>query len=183
MIQDVGARLRNIRKARGMTLTTLSQQTGLSVGHLSNLERDLTSPTLDNIQQICSVLDISLVELLRSNQYADEVVRKSEREVVFEQKGQICYQSIRFNNALLDALVISVQPHCKYDQEWQHDYDEIGLVLKGSLTIQIDSSIYELHEGDSFYIRSGYQHNLSNYADDVCVSYWVKMGKESKPTC
>ena len=58
MITNVGARLRNIRKAKGLTLSELSKKTDMSVGFLSNLERDISSPTLDSLWHICEALEI-----------------------------------------------------------------------------------------------------------------------------
>ena len=65
MGEGIGTRVRNLRKRRGVTLTELGHETGLSPAFISNLERNLCSPTLDNIQRICAALDIELVKLLQ----------------------------------------------------------------------------------------------------------------------
>ena len=52
MGEGIGTRVRNLRKRRGVTLTELGHETGLSPAFISNLERNLCSPTLDNIQRI-----------------------------------------------------------------------------------------------------------------------------------
>lgn len=177
MIQDVGKRLREIRKGRGMTLSELGEQTGLSVGFLSNLERDLSSPTLDNLQRICTALDTSLVRVLEGGQHKEPIIRKKEREIVFEREHEIVYELIKYGGAAMDALVIRVEPNCLYRREWTHTYDEIGLVLQGHLTISIERQEYELEEGDSFYIHAGTEHSLSNHSDAPCISYWVRLGE------
>lgn len=174
MINNVGTRLRNIRKKKGMTLAALAEATGLSVGFLSNLERDLCSPTLENIQRICAVLDISLIKLLESKNWEGNVIRAEEREIIFEQKDLIRYESVNFGPGKLDGLVIVVDPHCEYEKVWTHAYDEIGLVLDGELTISIDEEEFQLHQGDAFYIEAMTKHNLSNHTDQPCSSYWVK---------
>ncbi|MGI6030373.1 MAG: helix-turn-helix domain-containing protein [Eubacteriales bacterium] len=174
MIDDVGARLRSIRKKKKMTLTELAQQTGLSVGFLSNLERDLCSPTLEYVQRICAALDISLIKLLDNKNWSRQVIRAQEREVIFEQKDQIRYESVNFGSGRLDGLIIVVQPHCEYKKGWTHVYDEIGLVLEGELTITIEDEEFVLHPGDSFYIAAMSKHSLSNQSDKPCSSYWVK---------
>lgn len=174
MIEDLGARIRSVRKKKGMTLTELAGLTGLSAGFLSNLERDLCSPTLENIQRICSALDISLIKLLDNKNWTGNVIRADKRERIFEEKDVIWYESINFGPGKLDGLVIVVEPHCEYEKGWTHAYDEIGLVLEGELVISIGEDDYVLHKGDAFYIEAMTPHGLSNRSDQPCSSYWVK---------
>lgn len=177
MIQDIGNRFREIRKKMSMTLSDVSQKTGLSVGYLSNLERNLSSPTLDNMQRICAALNTSLITLLNGESHKELVVRSDEREVVFRKENEIVYELIKFGGAAMDALVIRVEANCTYQKEWTHTYDEIGLIIEGQLTISIEKQIFTLKKGDSFYIRAGTEHSLSNYNDEPCVSYWVRLGE------
>ena len=131
MIHDVGARVRSIRKHKKLTLTELAQETGLSPAFLSNLERNLCSPTLENIQRICSALDISLLKLLEDKNWGGCVLPAENREVIFEQKDLIRYESINFGPKRLEGLLITIQPHCEYSKNWTHSYDEIGYILEG----------------------------------------------------
>lgn len=174
MVNDVGARLRSIRKQKNITLSMLAQHTGLSVGYLSNLERDLSSPTLENIQRICAALDVPLIKLLESKNWDRNVIRANEREIIFEQKNLIRYESLNFGPEKLDGLIIVVEPHCEYKKRWTHAYDEIGLVLDGELTIYIGNEQHKLYSGDAFYIPAMTNHSLSNLSDTPCSSYWVR---------
>ena len=174
MIEDIGARLRSIRKNKGMTLTELAQQTGLSAGFLSNLERDLCSPTLEYIQRICAALDVSLIKLLDNKNWGDNAIKADKRQVIFEQKNLIRYESVNFGPGKLDGLVIVVEPHCEYGKGWTHAYDEIGFILEGELAITIGDQEFILQKGDAFYIEAMTKHRLSNHSDQPCSSFWVK---------
>ena len=174
MGEGIGTRVRNLRKRRGVTLTQLGHETGLSPAFISNLERNLCSPTLDNIQRICAALDIELVKLLDDKNWGQNIIRAKDRKIVFEQKGQIRYESINFGPERLDGLLIVVEPHCEYKKEWTHAYDEIGFVLEGELTISLDEQQFVLHEGDAFYVDSKKKHSLSNLSEVPCSSLWIK---------
>ena len=63
-VDKIGSRIKEIRKQKNITIQKLSQFTDLSVGYLSNLERNQASPTLNNLQKICVALDISVRDLL-----------------------------------------------------------------------------------------------------------------------
>ena len=177
MVENIGGRIRRVRKSKGMTLNDLAGGAGLSVSYISNLERNLCSPTLDNLMKICTVLEVSLVRLLDSMGWNEGVVRASEREVVYEHKGEIRYESINFGEDKLNGLVISLEPHCSYVNKWRHVYDEIGYILEGELTLRLNENEYILRPGDSVYVDSRDEHNMSNHGDVTCVSYWVTRGE------
>ena len=63
-LMKLGEKIKTIRKNKDYTLKQLSEITGLSIGFLSNIERDLNSPSINNLQQICSALGINLMEIL-----------------------------------------------------------------------------------------------------------------------
>ncbi|WP_195269571.1 helix-turn-helix domain-containing protein [Eubacterium sp. 1001713B170207_170306_E7] len=171
----IGGKLRDLRKKNKLTLRQLSEAAELSIGYLSNLERDACSPTLENIQKICGILDVSLNELLEENVENRTVIRKKERKVVFEKEDAVCYESVVFGEGLMEGLCITLEPHTKYDaSNWVHNYDEIGLILEGSMDIRIEKEYHHLNKGDAFYIKAKTNHSLSNDTESRCVSYWVK---------
>ncbi|WP_074616341.1 helix-turn-helix domain-containing protein [Eubacterium maltosivorans] len=173
--EKIGKKLRSLRKKNKLTLKQLSEKTELSIGYLSNLERDACSPTLENIQKICGILDISLSELLEENVESRTVIKKDERTVIFEKEGAVCYESIVFGEDEMEGLCITLEPHTKYDaSNWVHNYDEIGLIIEGSMEIRIEKDYHHLNKGDAFYIKAKTNHSLSNDTAARCISYWVK---------
>ena len=54
----LGEQVRNIRKSRGFTLKALAEQTGLSIGYISQIERNLTDPSLSTLRKISAALDV-----------------------------------------------------------------------------------------------------------------------------
>ena len=54
----LGEHVRNIRKKRGITLKELAEKTGLSIGYISQIERDLTDPSLSTLRKLSAALDI-----------------------------------------------------------------------------------------------------------------------------
>ena len=173
-MRKIGEKLRKLRKYKNITLKELAGRSGLSVSFISNLERDLCSPTIDNLQKICEAMGLSIVSLLEEKKWAGNVIRAKEREMLYEQDGQISYESVSFAAGRLEGLIIEVGPRCVYEKEWTHSYDELGLILEGELTITMNGENHILNEGDAFYIPAMTKHNLSNHSDGRCRSYWVK---------
>ena len=59
-VRTLGAELRALRKARGHTLTDLSEALGRSVGWLSQVERDLSDPSISDLRHIAEVLGVPM---------------------------------------------------------------------------------------------------------------------------
>ena len=55
-VPRVEARVRSLRRERGLTIEQVAAATGLTKGFISQLERDRTSPSLSSIARICDAL-------------------------------------------------------------------------------------------------------------------------------
>ncbi len=80
---QLGEKIKYYRKKKGLTIKELSELTNLSIGFISNLERDLNSPSVSNLQQICEVLGINLMEILKSTEDKEYIVCKDNRNEIF----------------------------------------------------------------------------------------------------
>lgn len=85
-LNTLGADIRALRKARGLTLAELAQTLGRSVGWLSQVERDMSEPGINDLRDLARALDVSISSLFGSGPApADEagyVVRKNSRRPI-----------------------------------------------------------------------------------------------------
>ena len=58
-----------------------------------------------------------------------------------------------------------------------HGYDEIGIVVKGELEIELDKTLYHLYEGDSIFIKQNTPHRYRNPGFNSSIVYWVSSKK------
>ena len=155
---SLGADLRALRKARGLTLHALAQQLGRSIGWVSQIERDLSAPDHDDLRQIAKSLCVP-VSLFFGHTKAPahehgHVVRADAR------------RAIGAANGLTESLV---SPDLTDEFEVVHSVfapgaarlatitrptQEVGFVISGRLTLQIAGQTHELGPGDSFRIRA-----------------------------
>ena len=185
MAMPIGQHLRNIRKKSSMTLQQLSSHTGFSIGYLSNIERDLVSPTITVLSSICAVLDTDLTSFLQPLSPKVPVLKKSARETVYSsQSAKVKYESITPNGFKLKGLCITIQPGCtssgsEFDVDsfkpHSHTSDELGIILQGTLSLVIGDKTYNLEQGDSFCIESGVSHWYMNTGETVSVHYSINV--------
>lgn len=180
-IKNIGQKIKELRKRRKITLKELSGQTGLSIGYLSNLEHNLCSPTLENMDRICESLNTSIGELLSNNAQERFIVRKGEREVVLDEECKMRMEGIDFGITENHYLYITLPPDVPFNgMLWKHVFDEVGTVLEGELTIKLKDTVYRLAAGDSILIRAQERHSLYNTSKEQCVSFWIQHKEELK---
>src|SRR5882757_4658771 len=85
-VDTIGPQIRELRQQRGLTLTKLAATTGLSVGHLSQVERGLSTPTIRQLQLISSAMGVTIGWFFRDPEPRDDedrvVVRAGRRKVL-----------------------------------------------------------------------------------------------------
>lgn len=178
---QLGARLKQLRKKKNITLTTLSSQCGLSVAYLSKLERDISSPNIETLQQICEALDISVIDFLQKD-YQDKIhIKKIDRPVIYSIDKKVTYELLTPGNKNLKAVCIILEPNNNYSKtSWGHSTDEVGIIVEGKFLIEISKDEkYILEAGDTFYLKANTHHTFKCYGNKRCVSYWIF----SSPTC
>lgn len=80
--KDIGAKIKQLRTQKQMTLKDMSEKTNLSIGFLSQLERGLTSVATDSLGKIASVLDVELTYFfMKPKEHKRAVLRSYEKEV------------------------------------------------------------------------------------------------------
>ena len=171
---NIHINLRNIRKIKHMTLKEISQKTGLSLGNLSNIERGLRSPTMENLQNICTAMGISFTDLLEKSMEPRVLIRADERTRLVKENGY-SFEIIDFGQPNYAFGVQVLDPGDNDSLEWIHEFDEIGFVVSGSMITYIDGKSYAASKGDCIFIERGKRHNCINESQSSpCVSFWTR---------
>lgn len=173
--KDVGAEVKEARKAKNITLKQLSAETGLSVGYLSNLERGLCSPTLDNLDRICQVLEVSIRDLLSSGEERSCVVRREDCTHTLDADCATSCDWIQSGPGKDHYFYMTIQPNTDYTgMLWTHVFDEMGTVIQGEMEVRVEDATYHLREGDSVFIKALQRHSCYNLSDKPSRSFWVQ---------
>ncbi len=64
---EYGTRLRELRKAKGYSIYRIHQETGLSQGHISDLEKGINQPKIETLQRVLAPMGITLAEFFNEN--------------------------------------------------------------------------------------------------------------------
>lgn len=175
--EDLGRHIRDARLARNLTLEELAARTGLSRSYLSNVERNVNSPTVSTLRTILDALGVSLVDLFRSvDGERRPVTRKSERlEIVNTDNATIRYELLNPDPpGKLELILLHVEPGAHSgERDHTHAGEEVGLILTGRLNYWVDSEFYELGEGDAISYEASRPHRYENPGTETCTSLWA----------
>ncbi len=172
----IGKRIRARRKSENLSLKQLASRTGLSIGYLSNLERDQTSPTFDNLIRICSAIGVSVVELISSSLEFEPVVKKDKGEMLYSRDYhcEARYTTDTRAPQAMTGLCLTVTGNLKEESQG-HDVDEFGVIVQGSVIFILDGITHVLNEGDAIYVRAHTPHTWWKVSEEDCVMYWTRL--------
>ena len=165
----IGAHIRNLRMAKKLTLKQLSDESGLSVGFLSQLERGMSSIAIDTLARLAHILGSDLSSFFNAVQAPgpEAVVHGFDLRAtpVSPEIIQYVLSNDPAGFEMLPRLFL-LMPQASLDGEqiemYSHEGEEFTYVLEGIVTVYLDGQRHTLYPGDSIQIRSNLPHNWVN---------------------
>jgi transcriptional regulator with XRE-family HTH domain len=170
----VGALIRARRRQLHMTLQELCSAAGISVGYLSQVERDHATPSLGTLAQIARSLDVGVDYFIATPNTEDGLTRASDRTRFAVDGSSIVYERIAadFAGNVLSSFVLHVPPGYR-SETVSHEGEEILFILEGAITQRLDDREMALKVGDSLHFRGNQPHSWSNDTKETARLLWV----------
>jgi transcriptional regulator with XRE-family HTH domain len=165
---QLGTRIRSLRQARQLTLRELSERAGVTESFLSQVEREVATPSIASVQRIAHGLDLSIAQLFAEEASRGRVVRRAERRHVSYPGLKAVDEFLTTNLAgRLQVILSTIAPGGGTGEEpYTHDSDEeVVVVLAGSLDLWVGDEHYNLDEGDAITFPSRIPHWNMNRGD------------------
>jgi transcriptional regulator with XRE-family HTH domain len=180
VIEEVGAELRRLRKARGLTLAEVACLSGLSTGFISQAERGLSTLSIKALQDLSQALGVHIGWFFQSGAPSlegerDMVVRLARRRRInYGNLGIVDYLLSPSLSGKLEFLLCHFAPGASSGEEsYSHEGEEAGLVLKGRIELWVADRHFTLEEGDSFGFKSTLPHRYRNPGRSETVVVWA----------
>jgi transcriptional regulator with XRE-family HTH domain len=175
-VTDVGRRIREAREGSGLTLRAISDATGVSTSMLSLVERGRTSPSIGTLVAICDALDIHMATLFSGEDHADAVLIPAESTVTHSVKGLTRRIILDDRSHGLELTEHVYSPGtASADEPTHHTGDEVGIVIEGRLTVQVNETTYDLGPGDAVHFSSSSPHRFENRARRATRAIWLNI--------
>ncbi len=173
----LGADLRSLRKSRGLTLSYLANAVGKSVGWLSQVERNLSEPSIDDLRDLAKNLEIPISMLFGQAKAAPEeigfIVRQGARRSIGSKEAGLLEELL--SPDLTDDFEVvhsTFIPGAKLAKPVSRPTQEVGYLISGKLDITIEGKCFTIKPGDGFRIR-GEAFKYANPYKEPAVAIWV----------
>lgn len=175
--RTLGADLRALRRARGLTLERLAGDLGRSVGWLSQVERDLSEPSITDLRHIARALGVPVSLLFGQAQAPAEesgyIVRHSARRQIGSGTAGLVEELLSPDLTDDFEMVHSTfAPQSRIGEVVTRPTQEVGYMISGRLDLVIAGRRFTVSAGDSFRIR-GEPFEWINPYDTPATAIWV----------
>ena len=161
---DIGNKLKELRVLKGPTQEELADRSELSKGFISQLERNLTSPSITTLMDILQCLGTSIGEFF--NEAPDE-------QIVFGKQDYFVKEDTEYKNEIkwiipnaqkntIEPIYLTLQAGGSTCPDTPHEGEEFGYVLQGAVSIHLGNKTYKAKKGESFYYTADKTHFLSS---------------------
>jgi len=162
-INHIGQRIRRLRRDSKMTLLEVATASSLSVGFLSQVERNLTGISISSLVNVAKALGVPLGALLEHPRQAQPDSHEGRRESYRVGPMRQSYErlSTTFKGSQLNAVKVLMMEG--YSSEWvAHGGDEFVYVLSGEVRYTLRKKDYPLRAGDSLHFDANERHRVVN---------------------
>ncbi len=161
---DVGARVREIREERRLSLRALAERCGLSINAISRIERGESSPTVSSLLQLAAGLDIHVKDFFETGpEQSTIVVRKDKRLRSLGDGAWIESLGVGLPGQILEPFLMTVEPGALgVEKPLAHEGEEFVHCIEGEIEYQVGEQWYRLAAGDSLLFLSSQAHMCRN---------------------
>ena len=173
---EIGGKIKRLRVRLGLTQEELAARTELTKGFISQLERDITSPSIATLMDILEALGTNVSEFFSDRE--DDGVMTYAADDMFIKADEEAGVTIRWlvTNAqrnALEPILVTLAPGASTEPDDPHEGEEFGYVLSGTITLISGEQKRKVRRGDAFYFRPTGVHYLTNSGKTEGKVLWV----------
>lgn len=175
IIDEIGIKIKQLRLENSLTQEELANRCELTKGFISQIENNLTSPSISTLTDILEVLGSSLGEFFNDSEEEAYVFTSEDfyEKVDEELQNKIKWIVPNAQKYEMEPIILELEPGGKSHEDDAHSGEEFGYVLKGSITLLLGKKRYIVNEGNSFYYIANKFHFLENNSKEKSVVLWV----------
>ncbi len=173
---DIGNKLKRLRVQLNLTQEELADRCELSKGFISQLERNLTSPSIATLTDILEGLGTSLRAFF--GEPSDEKVVFSAQDMFEKQdadtlNGRIIWLVPTAQKNRMEPIIVELGPGGSTQPMPPHEGEEVGYVLTGTVHLVVGTQVHRVRTGESFCIHPGDSHRILNPGKRPAKVLWI----------
>ncbi len=171
---NIGENLKRLRIANSLTQQELADRCELTKGYISQLERDLTSPSIATLTDILECLGTDLASFF--NEAIDQKIVFKEEDVFVKESDDNYKINWIVPNAQknkMEPILVDLGGNSCTKADEPHEGEEFGYVLSGTIMLNYGNQSYKVKKGESFYIKTNKTHFIENTSKNPARVIWI----------
>lgn len=170
---SLGSKIKDLRVLNQLTQEELADRCELTKGYISQIENDLTSPSISTLVDILSALGTNLKEFFSDDD--DEKIVFSDDDYIEKEAeyGVITWLVPNAQKNEMEPILLKLSGGNKTDIDMPHEGQEFGYVLCGEVEVHIGSKVLRCKKGETFYYTTDKNHYIKNVKDSEAKIIWV----------
>lgn len=170
---DIGKKIKELRLSNDLTLEELASRSELTKGFLSQVERNLTSPSISTLEDILEALGTDLSHFFRQEQEKKIVFHTADFFEDEQEDYKIEWIVPNAQKNDMEPILLTLHPGCDSMEMVSHSGEEFGYVLKGSILLVKGNQTYRIKAKETFYIEGTESHYLHNPCSVEARILWI----------
>ncbi|HEY8390473.1 MAG TPA: XRE family transcriptional regulator [Clostridia bacterium] len=171
---NIGVKLKELRLKAGLTQEELADRCELTKGYISQLENDLTSPSIATLETILLALGSNIKSFFGGIKEEEKVVfTNADYFEKLAEDHRIIWLVTNSQKNEMEPIILELNPGAKMDEDMPHEGEEFGYILNGTVMLNIGGKSYELKKGDTFYYTADKIHYIENVGKTNAQIIWV----------
>lgn len=167
---NIGTQIRHYRRAKNMTSKQLAEITGLSPSMISQIENGQANPSINAVKIIAAAIEVPLFQLFCEPPTEESYIVRSDarKRISLPESAGVCYELLTPDlRGSIEYCIMTLAPgEYSAKQLLGHKGEEVGYLLSGSLTLELDTQSYVLLCGDSIRLPAQTPHRWQNHTDE-----------------
>lgn len=169
---DLGARLKEIREATGLSQRELARRANVTNGTISLIEKNRNSPSVSSLKRVLDAIPIDLGEFFAIEKTVEDKVFFAFDEMPLLVDGDISFRVVGDNSKdhQMHILHETYAPGADTGETMlSHEAEEGGIVIEGEIEVTVGNQVMALGPGESYYFDSRTPHRFRNIGDKNCT--------------
>lgn len=170
---DIGGKIKQLRTQKGLTLEELASRSELTKGFLSQLERNLTSPSIDSLNDILEALGTNLADFFQEDKTEQYTFREQDFYVDERDDHTVSWIVPNAQKNQMEPILLTLPEDGESFEVAPHNGEEFGYVIDGTVSLICDGKRNVLRKGETFCLHGKTFHTIKNERKTAAHVLWV----------
>lgn len=169
----IGEKIKRLRTQMYLTQEELANRCELTKGYISQIENDLTSPSIATLVDILECLGTDLNHFFSEEEEVKIVFNKEDTFLKEEDNYTIKWLIPNAQKNDMEPIYVEIESQSSTKVDSPHEGEEFGYIISGNLILHYGKKKFKVKKGESFYFKANKEHYLENKSKYGVSLIWV----------